>query len=271
MGLKEVLSKMKIVEFETPPGGQPAPAGPAPGAPGGKAAGPVDVAAILAGIPEPRPLDDKTLARGAAPRPAAPPSGPAAGGAAAAPAGGAGGLEIPSFEEIYRTAGISEPSHGFSAYKVLEILSSPDFAGLDGKAKAAALAGFLKMNPAGPVPLADVIQDAVRRDQALDKFAELLQARLARRSEEVAGENARLQAEIDELARRHREHMEANRRALEAEQEQLAQWLTRKRIEEHKLFEAVGPFVETNPVSVDGGKAAPERPAEPGPGRGTDA
>ena len=271
MGLKDVLSKMKIVEFE-PPAGASAPAGPAPAAPGpgARPAKPADVAAILAGIPEP---DEKALARGAAPRhPPAPASGLAAsGGAVAAPAGGAGGLEIPSFEEIYRTAGISEPSHGFSAYKVLEILSSPDFAGLDGKAKAAALAGFLKMNPAGPVPLADVIQDAVRRDQALDKFAELLQARIARRSEEVEGENARLQAEIDELARRHRERMEANRRALEAEQEQLAQWLTRKRIEEHKLFEAVGPFVETNPVSVDGGKAAPERPAEPGPGRGTDA
>jgi hypothetical protein len=65
--------------------------------------------------------------------------------------------------------------------------------------------------------------------------------------------------------------MEANRRALEAEQGRLADWLTRKRIEEHKLFEAVGPFVEANPVSVDAGKAAPERPADPGQGRGTDA
>jgi hypothetical protein len=269
MGLKEVLSKMKLVELETPPGAAPVPAGPVP-ASAGKPAAPVDVAAILAGIPEPPALDEKALARTAAPRPApSPPPGGAPG--AAAPAGLAEGMEIPTFEEIYRTAGISEPLHGFSAYKVLEILSSPDFAGLDGKAKAAALAGFLKMNPSGPVPLADVIQDAVRRDQALDKFAELLQARLARRSQEVEGENARLQAEIDELARRHRERMEVNRRALEAEQEQLAQWLTRKRIEEHKLFEAVGPFVETNPVSVDGGKAAPERPADPGPGRGTDA
>ncbi|HEX2642639.1 MAG TPA: hypothetical protein VHU81_06585, partial [Thermoanaerobaculia bacterium] len=139
MGLKEVLSKMKIVEFETPPGGQPAPASgaSAPGGKPGKPAGPVDVAAILAGIPEPRHLDAQALAHGAAPRPAAP---AAPGGGAAAPRAEAGGLEIPSFEEIYRTAGISEPSHGFSAYKVLEILSSPDFAGLDGKAKAAALA-----------------------------------------------------------------------------------------------------------------------------------
>ena len=31
------------------------------------------------------------------------------------------------------------------------------------RAKAAALTGFLNMNPSGPVPITDVVQDAVRR------------------------------------------------------------------------------------------------------------
>ena len=80
------------------------------------------------------------------------------------------GDEIPDFPAIYRAAGVSEPPHGYSAYKVLEIFASPGFASLDVRAKAAALTGFLNMNPSGPVPVTDIVQDAVRRDQALDKF-----------------------------------------------------------------------------------------------------
>ncbi|HVR95467.1 MAG TPA: hypothetical protein VMW27_02560, partial [Thermoanaerobaculia bacterium] len=198
---------------------------------------------ILRSIPEAPQIDEKALAAAAQSRDTSE---------------SAGGVEIPDFEAIYRAAGISDPPHGFSAYKVLEILSSPELAALDGKAKAAALSGFLKMNPRGPVPLAEVIQDAVRRDQALDKFEQMLRAKLAGRAEEIERENAKLQAEIDELARRNRELMEANRREVDAEQEQLSLWLTRKRIEERRLFDAVGPFVEENPIST-------ERPADPGP------
>ena len=65
--------------------------------------------------------------------------------------GGAATLPVPEFGEIYRAAGIGEPRHGFSALKVLEILEAPEFASLEAKAKAAALSGFLKMNPSGPV------------------------------------------------------------------------------------------------------------------------
>lgn len=271
MSLKQVLSRMKLIEVDEPAG---APAA-APAAPAGKLA-PNPVLDILATVPEPPRIDEQALARARQARTREAQAGQPArpGGQAPAPppaAGpreeaGGGGLEIPDFEDIYRAAGISEPSHGFSAYKVLEILSSPDLEGLEGRAKAAALAGFLKMNPAGPVPLADIIQDAVRRDQALDKFAELLRSKMGGRAEEMERENARLQAEIDELARRNRDLMEANRRALEAEQERLAEWMARKRIEERKLFDAVGPFVEANPVSMDG--AAPAAPAA-GPADGT--
>jgi hypothetical protein len=216
----------------------------------------MSVQEILDSVPDAPRIDEKVLAP-APPRAASGGSTGNTGSAAAGAPEGAGGVEIPDFETIYRSAGITDPPHGFSAYKVLEILSSPEFAPLESKAKAAALAGFLKMNPTGPVPLADVIQDAVRRDQALDKFEEILRANLARRAEQIASENARLQAEIDELTRRNRELMEANRRKTEAEQEQLALWLARKRIEERRLFNAVGPFVEENPISTERGAAGP--------------
>jgi hypothetical protein len=173
------------------------------------------------------------------------------------------GDAVPDFASIYSASGLKDPAHGFSAYKVLEILSSPDFAGLDARAKAAALSGFLRMNPSGPVPIADVIQDAVARDQALDRFEEFLRNKLESRREQLDKDSAALQAEIDELSRRNQEKMEANRRTLEAERRRLADWQARKRIEERKLFDAVGPFVEQNPVSL--GKGA-ETPSAPAPG-----
>jgi hypothetical protein len=250
MGLKEVLNKMKLVELSPDEiAAAPSPAAPSP-APGRPMAppqpqqrGPVDIRELLGEIPAPPAIDERKLAA-----------------AAAGPAGGDGeGDDVPDFPAIYRAAGVTDPPHGYSAYKVLEIFSSPGFASLDQRAKAAALTGFLNMTPAGPVPITDVVQDAVRRDQALDKFEEFLRGKTASRSQEIEKENARLQAEIDEITRRNREKMEANRAAIEAEQARLTRWLVVKRAEERKLFDAVNPFVENNPIST----ADSPRPAAP--------
>jgi hypothetical protein len=237
MGLKDVLEKMKLVEVE----GDDAPQTPAATAPPPRRA-PITPRAsmteILGQVPPPAEIDEQTL----------PPSQ---------------GGDIPDFPEIYKASGVTEPPHGFSAYKVLEILSSADFAALDPRAKAAALSGFLKMNPSGPVPISDVIQDAVARDRALDNFEQFLAKKLETRAEELSKENAGLQAEIDELTRRNQEKMNANRAALDQEKQRLAQWQARKRIEERKLFDAVGPFVEQNPVSVGTASGVAPGPTPP--------
>src|SRR5688572_20883011 len=228
MGLKEVLSALKLVEVETPR------AGPRPAEASAKRASTPgrqenDLEDILADIPAARDIDERALPR--------------------AERGGAATLPVPEFGEIYRAAGIGEPRHGFSALKVLEILEAPEFAPLEAKAKAAALSGFLKMNPGGPVAIADVIQDAVRRDQALDKFEAFLRQKLAERVRQLEAESAALQAEIDELERRNRAKMEGNRRALDVERQRLDEWLARKRAEERRLAQAVAPFVEGSPIT----------------------
>jgi hypothetical protein len=241
MGLKEVLSKMKLVEMSPDEvdvaavPATPSRTGPpgTPGAPGG----PADIRELLGTLPEPPVIDEKKL-----PAPS-----------------DAGGDEIPDFAAIYRAAGVTDPPHGYTAYKVLEIFGSPGFAALDARAKAAALTGFLNMNPSGPVPVTDIVQDAVRRDQALDKFEEFLRSKQTSRSAQIDKDNAQLQAEIDEVTRRNREKMEANRVALEAEQARLSRWLAVKRAEERKLYDAVNPFVEANPITT----AESPRPAAP--------
>ena len=246
MGLKEVLSKMKIVELD--PGEMTTPAAavpPVPHMPPGKPAGPPaqprDLRELLGEIPETPAIDERKLA-------------------AAAPAEG-GDDQVPDFPAIYKAAGVVDPPHGYSAYKVLEIFASPGFASLDLRAKAAALTGFLNMTPSGPVPITDVVQDAVRRDQALDKFEEFLRSKQGARAEQIDKDNAQLQAEIDEITRRNRERMEANRIAIETEQARLSRWLVLKRAEERKLYDAVTPFVETNPITTADTPRPPAAPA----------
>jgi len=252
MGLKEVLNKMKLVELSPDEiAAAPASLSAAPGRPMAPPPPmpkpPMDIRELLGEIPSPPAIDERKLAA-----------------ASAGPADGDGeGDDVPDFPAIYRAAGVTDPPHGYSAYKVLEIFSSPGFASLDLRAKAAALTGFLNMNPSGPVPITDVVQDAVRRDQALDKFEDFLRGKAASRSQEIEKENARLQAEIDEITRRNREKMEANRAAIEAEQARLTRWLVIKRAEERKLFDAVNPFVENNPISTADSPARPAPPAAP--------
>jgi hypothetical protein len=221
MGLKQVLSALKLVELDSPASGAARPAkAPAPPAP--------RMEQILADLPEAPEIDPGAL----------PPA-----------ASASGEIAIPTFAEIYRAAAIDDPAHGFSAGKVLEMLQAPGLAGLDVKAKAAALAGFLEMNPSGPIAIADVIRDAVRRDQALDKFEELLRSKLGEMAARVERDNAALQAELDELQRRHRARMEESRRALDVQRQRLDAWVEAKRAEEARLAEAVAPFVEGNPIS----------------------
>jgi hypothetical protein len=236
MGLKDVLEKMKLVEADDAAPARAAVAPPPRPHGGPPPPPPPKMKEVLKGVPAPH-VDEAALAK-------------------AAPAAGGGLGDIPDFEAVYKASGVSDPKHGFSAYKVLEILSSPDFEGLDPKAKAAALSGFLKMNPTGPVPIADVVQDAVRRDQALDGFEEFLRKKLDQRRAQLDQENEALQKEVDELTRRNKEKMDHNRGALQAEKERFAGWQARKRIEERRLFDAVAPFVQDNPVTL----------AEPGPG-----
>jgi len=257
MGLKDMLSKMKLVELDSgeapagaglPGGGPlPGPSGRAGRSPlsGGPGAPPSSSLSDLLGtLPEAPKIDEERLAAEA----------------------GAGD-DIPDFAAVYKAAGVVDPAHGYTAYKVLEIFASPGFATLDVRAKAAALTGFLNMNPTGPVPITDVVQDAVIRDQALDKFEEFLRGKLASRAAEIEKENAALQKELDELTRRNREKMEANRIALEAEQAKLTRWQVSKRSEERKLFDAVNPFVESNPITTADAPrpaaSAPEPASEP--------
>lgn len=250
MGLKDMLVKLKLVEVE---GHSPA---------GGGAGDSPELAELLARVPPPPPVDERRLAASragaaAAPRATTAAAGPRATpapatGVAAATTGAGDDGELPGFEEIYRAAGIVDPAHGFTAFKVLEFLASPELAQLEGRARAATLATFLRMNPAGAVSIADVLEDAVRRDQALDQFEQFLRSKLTQRADGADREIARLESELAETQKRLRAAIEAERSQLDAATVEFERWRATKRTEEQRLFDAVAPFVEANPITREG-------------------
>lgn len=152
-------------------------------------------------------------------------------------------------EKIYASAGLTGPEHGFTVDTLVEMMGAEELEGLDNATRAKVITGMLRRLPSGPVSLDDIVADAARRDQALDAFERFLSDRVAKAEAEVAEVNRRLQQEIDELVRRNSELMQTNQGRVESERATLERWRERKRVEEERLYNAIQPFVDVNPVT----------------------
>lgn len=162
------------------------------------------------------------------------------------------GEEDYALEKVYASASIQDPASGFTVYRLIEMLDAEELRGLDAPTRAKVISGMLRRLPSGPVDVNDIVRDAALRDRALDAFERFLADRMARSEREVAEKNRALQQEIDELTVANTEQMEVNQKALETERARFERWRARKRAEEDRLFAAVAPFVESNPVTRDG-------------------
>ena len=210
MGLKDVLSKMKLVEVdsESEAAGAPAPNGPtaglAPPFPGAPGPGRTPKRPGHFGVgPAARPDRREGPARGPGRRRRRDPRL-------------RGRSTRPRASRIRRTA--------TRAYKVLEILASPELRRPRHQGQGGGPHRVPEDEPRGPGadhrhhPGRGAPRPGARQVRGVP--AHQAQAR----AKEIEKENAALQAEIDELDRAQPRAMEANRRALEAEQARLARW-----------------------------------------------
>ena len=112
-----------------------------------------------------------------------------------------------SFAEIYDSAEIHPPAHGFTIMKVAEMLHSEHIRNLPREVKRSSV--LVALEAAG-APLQDVIADAVKRDRALDTFESVQQKSVASLEERKTQENQQIQAEMDRIIADHRARMQAN-------------------------------------------------------------
>jgi Asp-tRNA(Asn)/Glu-tRNA(Gln) amidotransferase A subunit family amidase len=155
--------------------------------------------------------------------------------------------ELTSLEEVYASAKIATPSHGYSILKIAEMLESEHIRTLPADVKRKSI--LVALDAAG-VKLQEIIEDAVHRDQALDTYERVLEKNLEdlRRGKDL--ENQRLEEEINQRLSEQRARIAENSREVSREQENLSAWRTGKREEEERIAQAVGYFVTENPITA---------------------
>jgi hypothetical protein len=168
--------------------------------------------------------------------------------------------DVADFAAVYAEAAIELPLHGYGVDKVGEMLENKRLATMTREVRASAVLAALE---AAGVELKDVIQDAVRRDKALDAF---LAGKAAEVQELRAQSEARVQAiqeEIQALLRTKNAEIEALKSGAETAARALRALEEKKHKEEERLFTIVGHFAEgaENPVTRSAAPA-PEKPAK---------
>jgi hypothetical protein len=142
-----------------------------------------------------------------------------------------------SFEEIYKAAEIPPAPQGYSILKISHMLESEHLRNLPSDVKKSSV--LVALDAAG-VDIKEVIQDAIRRDRALD------------------GE---IQAQIDKYVTEQRAKIQSNNEEVSREKERFTGWRLKKQQEEKKIAEAVGYFVTENPITT-GDLNAPPPPSK---------
>ncbi len=112
-----------------------------------------------------------------------------------------------NFDEIYRAADVHPPSHGYTIMKVAQMLQSERIRSLPTEVKKNSV--LLALDAAG-VKIEEVVEDAIKRDRALDAFERIQQRTLDELQALKQKENNEIQAEIDRLVQEHNQRIQAN-------------------------------------------------------------
>ena len=174
--------------------------------------------------------------------------------AAPAEAGPLEPIQTPALAEVYAQAGVRPPAHGFSIVKVAEMLGSAHIQALPLETKRASVLMALE---ASSVSLNEVLEDAARRDRALNEFEARQQKNFQDLKNRKQQQNQQIQAQIESLIEQCRMHMQENDKEVAAEKARLDEWRTKKREEERRIRHAASHFgASTTAVAA----------AEPDPG-----
>ncbi len=148
-----------------------------------------------------------------------------------------------SFDEIYQAAEIPAAPQGYSIMKIADMLQRRSSV-------------LVALDAAG-VDIKDVIQDAVRRDRALDGYERVQERAAAALETAKTQENGQIQADIDKYVAQQRAKIQANNEEVTREKERFFGWRLKKQQEEKKISDAVSPFVTENPITTSGNSTPP--------------
>jgi hypothetical protein len=159
-----------------------------------------------------------------------------------------------SFDEIYKAAEIPPAPQGYSILKISHMLESERIRNLPSDVKRSSV--LVALDAAG-IDVKEVIQDAIRRDRALDTYERVQQRAAEELESRKTKENTEIQAQIDQYVTEQRAKIQSNNEAISREKERFTGWRLKKQQEEKKLAEAVGYFTSENPITTGDVNAPP--------------
>jgi hypothetical protein len=140
-----------------------------------------------------------------------------------------------SFEKIYQQAVSGMPQSAYSILKVAEMINSPYLAGMSTEFRRGSV--MMALEAAG-VHVTDILQDAMLRQQALERYEEAQQRKL-REYESFKGDvNRKLQAEMDRIAAEYMGKIQSNIDEIARQQDAFRAWLKIKQTESNVLSSA---------------------------------
>lgn len=142
-----------------------------------------------------------------------------------------------SFEEVFKAAGLQTPAVGWTVDRLLDFINSERIRQMD---HADAQRETLRMLASEKVDSADVVKDAISRDQALDAFEEFI---LKKRQQWKTEKNQLL----DELKEEQRQIEEEIR----AEDRKWTEWRRLKRQREIDMARAIGYLIDKAVISIE--------------------
>lgn len=152
-----------------------------------------------------------------------------------------------SFDQIYQAAEIPPAPQGYSIMKIADMMQSEHIRSMPADVRRSSV--LVALDAAG-VDIKDVIQDAVRRDRALDTFERVQERQVGDLEAQKTKENAQIQTEMDKYVSEQRAKIQANNDAITREKERFFGWRLKKQQEEKKIADAVAPFVTENPITT---------------------
>jgi hypothetical protein len=178
-------------------------------------------------------------------------SSTASAGTAAEPGSGIKLPVILSVGQVYEKALIKPDAEGFDISKVEQMLANPEIADLPVEIRARSVK--MALTSMGK-DLRGVLEDAAKRDKALDDYLVYLDHRTGQVEEQVAAANDALRQEIEAFAQAKNAVIEQNKAILERARQAQASFSVAKEAEEKRLFNVVAPFVTPgeNPVVISG-------------------
>ena len=154
---------------------------------------------------------------------------------------------LSTFDDIYGAADIKPPVHGYTILKVSDMLNSEHIRQMPAEIKKGSI--LVALEAAG-VKIQEVIQDAIRRDQALDGFERVRQKSVEDIEARKVDENRKIQADLDKFVAEQKARLQTNLDEIAKQKELFASWRIQKQLEEQRIADCVSHFVTDNPIST---------------------